>query len=199
MSETEIRETAKERRAREAAEAAGNADGATGSTPEGTAESTPDGAAEASTETTARKRAPDVTGLTLDDINAATLAVPDLVAASAPVRERSDQQKWMDAVAVKAYDAWVKAKKPSVWQKIPVITYFLDDDDLPKYKYLIRRACSIVEPVDGSPGVRVRFGNEFTLSEAMAAKMERPDLAGKTVLAWAAVDKRATEDKAADS
>lgn len=197
MSETDIetRETAKERKARLAAEAAaGNAQEGTQEGAEGTQEGTPDAEA-----TPARRKVPDTSGLTVEAINAATLAFPDLVAASAPVRERSEQQKWMDAVAVKAYEAWVTAGKPSMWQKIPVITYFVSDDDLPKYKYLIRRACSIVEPAGDSPGVRVRFGNEFTLSEAMATKMERPDLAGTTVLAWAAVDKRNITESTPDS
>jgi len=150
---------------------------------------------------TPRKRTPDTSTVTLDGINAATLGTADLIAASAPMRERNEPQKAMDKVAARAYAAWIKADRPSVWNKIPVITYFLDEDDVPKYKFLIRRACAIVEPEGDAPGVRVRFGNEFTLSEAMAAKMKdeehpegRMDLAGKHVLAWAAVDKRAVED-----
>jgi hypothetical protein len=142
-----------------------------------------------------RSKAPDTTGISAEAIQAATLALPDLIAASAPVRERSDEQKEMDKVAVRAYREWIKAKRPSLWQKMPVITYFLDEADLPKYRYLIRRACNIVEGAEGSPGVRARFGNEFTLSEEMARKIARPELAGKTVLAWAAVDKRANDDE----
>jgi hypothetical protein len=143
-----------------------------------------------------RAKAPDTTGITADDINAAVLAIPDLVSAAAPVRERSAEQKIMDGVAAKAYAEWIKAKKPSVWQKMPVVTYFLDAEKVPAYRYLIRRACAIVEPADGSTGVRVRFGNEFTLSEAMAKKIGKTELTGKTVLAWAAIDKReATDEK----
>lgn len=142
----------------------------------------------------ARAKAPDTSTVDLTAINAAALAMPDLISAAAPTRERSDQQKAMDEVAKRAYAAWVEAHRPAIWQKMPVVTYFLDDADVPKYRYLIRRAASIVEPADGSPGVRVRFGNEFTLSETMAAKIKKPELAGKTVLAWAAIDKRATED-----
>lgn len=143
-----------------------------------------------------RKPPPDTSDVTLEGINAATLALPDLVAASAPTRERSEQQKAMDEVAKRAYQAWIDADKPSMWQKIPVVTYFLTDEELPKYRYLIRRACAIVEPIGDSRGVRERFGNVFTLSEQMASKVNRPDLAGRNVLAWAAVDKRATaEDK----
>lgn len=181
----ERKETAKERKARLAAETAAN--GQEGQ--EGT-----EGPEEAK-ETKPRQKAPDTSNVSLDSINAATLAVADLVNASAPMRERSEQQKAMDAVAVKAYNEWVKADRPSVWQKMPVVTYFLSTEDVPKYRYLIRRACSIVEPVEGYPSVRVRFGNEFTLSETMAGKIGRPDDAGKTVLAWAAVEKRSAEDK----
>jgi hypothetical protein len=144
----------------------------------------------------ARAKAPDTSKITAEGINAAVLAIPDLVSAAAPVRERSAEQKVMDGVAAKAYAEWIKAKKPSVWQKMPVVTYFLDAEEVPAYRYLIRRACAIVEPADGSTGVRVRFGNEFTLSEGMAAKIKRPELTGKTVLAWAAIDKReASDDK----
>lgn len=187
---TTTKETAKDRKAREAAEAAAGTDGATptqdGATANGEA-----------TATKTRSKAPDVSTVTLDAINGATLAPQELVVAAAPMRERNDQQKAMDAVAVKAYEAWIKAGRPSIWAKVPVVTYFLEEADVPKYKYLIRRACAIVEPAEGSPGVRVRFGNEFTLSEQMANRPEinRPDDAGKIVLAWAAVDKRNVEDR----
>jgi hypothetical protein len=176
-TDTEVRETVKEKRARLAAEAAQN--GETGATGEA--------------DKTTKRRIPDVSDVTLDAINGAALGSADLIAASAPVRERSDQQKAMDAVATRAYEAWVKAEKPGTWGKMPVVTYFLDAEELPKFRYLIRRACEFVEPVEGSPGVRVRFGNEFTLREDMAAKIGKPDFAGKTVLAWAAVDKRPRE------
>lgn len=187
MSEnTEVRETAKAKREREAAEAAA---AAAGNAQDG------QGAPEDAKETKPRQKAPDTSTVALDAINAATLAPSDLINASAPMRERSDQQKAMDKVAARAYEAWVKADRPSVWAKIPVVTYFLSEEDVTKYRYLIRRACAIVEPVGDSAGVRVRFGNEFTLSEAMAEKLGMPDNAGKTVLAWAAVDKRTMEDK----
>lgn len=186
-------ETAKERKAREAAATAAAATAAAG-TPATGSQDGQEGT-EAATPATPRAKAPDTSTVALDAINAATLAAPDLITASAPMRERSDQQKAMDKVAARAYEAWVKADRPSVWAKIPVVTYFLSEDDVKKYRYLIRRACAIVEPVGDSAGVRVRFGNEFTLSEAMAEKIGRPDDSGKTVLAWAAVDKRTMEDK----
>jgi hypothetical protein len=157
----------------------------------------------------AREKAPDTSKITAEAINAAALAVPDLVAASAPTRERSAEQKVMDEVAKRAYRAWVDAGRPSLWQKIPVITYFLNEDEVRGYQYLIRRACAIVEAdttgitdENKKPtGVRVRFGNQFTLSEDMAKKIQvpgrdevgAPELAGKIVLAWAAIDKRPHE------
>lgn len=183
-------ETAKEKKARLAAEEAAKSGQSNGETPPATGDAAP---------TATRAKAPDTSKVTLDAINAAALAAPDLVTASAPTRERSTEQKAMDAVAEKAYAAWLKADKPTVWGKMPVINYFLTDEEVAPYRYLIRRACSIVEPAEGSPGVRVRFGNEFTLSETMAAKIKRPDDAGKTVLSWAAVDKRTMEDKPSEN
>lgn len=157
-------------------------------TPQETPQETPEAPAK-----TARAKPPDTSTIKLDDINGAALALEDLITASEPVRVRSAQQKAMDAVAVKAYEKWREAGKPTAWNKIPVITYFLDPSEVPGYRYLIRHACAIVPPAADSVGVRVRFGNEFTLSEAMAAKIGAPDKAGKIVLTWAAVDKRANE------
>ena len=155
----------------------------------------PDGAAPAAAtegdkEKRTRAKAPDTSKINVDAIQGAALAAPSLIAASVPERARSDAQKAMDAVATRAYDAWLKAGKPTLWQKTPVVTYFLTPEEVPAYRYLIRRACDIVEPAEGSPGVRVRFGNEFTLTEAQAKEIDRPSDAGKTVLAWTAIDKR---------
>jgi hypothetical protein len=148
-------------------------------------------------QTRTRSKAPDTSGITEAAIQSGFVSVGGgLAAAGAPVRERKPEQKLMDAVAAKAYGEWVAAGKPSQWEKLPVVTYFLDDEELPKYRYLIRRACAIVEPDNGATGVTVRFGNEFTLSEKMATKLDPEnvngllDNIGKNVLMWAAVDKR---------
>jgi hypothetical protein len=144
-----------------------------------------------------RSKAPDTSGITQDAIESGFVSIGGgLAAAGAPVRERKPEQKLMDAVAEKAYREWVTAGRPSQWEKLPVVTYFLDDEELPKYRYLIRRACAIVEPDNGATGVTVRFGNEFTLSEKMATRLDPEnvngllDHIGKNVLMWAAVDKR---------
>lgn len=152
-------------------------------------------ATDESTKSKPRAKTPDTSKITPDAINGATLAAPDLVSAAQPMRERSPEQKVMDGVAVKAYAEWVKADRPSAWGKVPVVTYFVTAEEAPAYRYLIRRACAIVPPDGNSIGVRVRFGNEFTLSEQMAEKIGRPDDAGKTVLAWAAVDKRSSDER----
>lgn len=107
-----------------------------------------------------------------------------------PIRSRNPRQAAMDGVATKAYADWVAAGRPTLWQNMPVITYFLNPDDVSEYRKMIRKACDVVTPEGDATGVRVRFGKEFTLTEKMAAKIKRPDDAGKTVLAWAAVDKR---------
>lgn len=127
----------------------------------------------------------------------------DFRTATTPVRNRKPVQLAMDAVAEQAYTDWTDADRPSVWQRMPVITYFLDPADVAEYRKLIRRACEVVnattyekegKTVEPS-GVRVRFGKEFVLSEKMAAKIGKPEEAGKTVLAWAAIDKRNVADR----
>jgi|SRR5882724_322913 len=118
-------------------------------------------------------------------------APAELIEATTPVRKRGDLQRAMDAVAVRAYAAWVERDRPSVWGKLPVITYYLDPEQVPEWKKLIRKACEFVTPQGDASGVRARFGrSEFVLTEEQAAKIGRPDDAGKTVLSWAAIDKR---------
>jgi len=150
-------------------------------------------------EKTARAKAPDTSGITADDIGAGFVSVGgSLTAAGAPVRERKPEQKLMDAVAEKAYQEWLDADRPSQWDKLPVVTYYLTDEQLTPYKYLIKRACQHVEPAEGSRGVTVRYGNVFTLSEKMANKLDPDnvhglqDKIGLNVLMWAAVDRRTT-------
>jgi hypothetical protein len=115
-----------------------------------------------------------------------------------PIRNRKPLQLAMDEVAKQAYADWTEADRPTTWSRMPVITYFLDPDEVSKYRTLIRKACEIVTPTsyekDGKTvepsGVRVRYGTEFVLTEKMAAKIGKPEQTGKTVLAWAAIDKR---------
>lgn len=146
-----------------------------------------------------KTKAPDTSKITADAINAAVLATPELRTSSVPVRARKPEQVLMDAVAARAYSAWVEAGKPTQWEKMPVITYFLTDAEEERaYRFLIVNACKVLDSVtDGITGVRARFGNSFTLSEQMAEKIGKPEEAGKIVLAWTAIDKRATEDKSA--
>lgn len=143
------------------------------------------------------------------DFGTALTETGDLRAQTQPVRNRKPVQQAMDKVAAKAYTDWVAAGRPTTWQRMPVITYFIDpgtedgDGSLADYRRWIRAAVSIVpaEPYekDGKKiepnGVRARFGSEFVLSEAMAQKIGKPEHAGKTVLAWAAIDKRNVSDK----
>ena len=153
-----------------------------------------------------RHRTPDTSGISLDSIKGAVVADPtdpelgdasDFFAAGAPQRARKPEQQAMDEVAAAAYQKWVKADRPSQWAKMPVVTFYVSDEDLPGYKHLIRRACLFVEPEAPDTGVRVHFGNEFTLREDMARKIGREDDVGKTVLMWAAIAKRkvAEDDK----
>jgi hypothetical protein len=144
---------------------------------------------------------PDTSTVTKEAIQGGIMSVGGgLAAAGAPVRERKEEQKFMDEVAAKIYGEWVDAGKPSAWEKLPVVTYFLDDSDLPKYRYLIRRACAIVEPIGDSRGVTVRFGNEFVMSEKSAQKIDPQhetelwEHIGQNVLMWAAVDKRTMQE-----
>jgi hypothetical protein len=167
---------------------------------------TPDGGPESNGETPetpaatpARNKAPDTSDVSIDAIRAAVVADPtdpdlgdasEFFAAGAPQRARKPEQAAMDEVAAAAYAKWVAADRPSQWAKMPVVTFYLSEEDLPKYRYLIRRAAKIVEPIEPDTGVREHFGNEFTLREDMAKKIGREDDAGKTVLMWAAIAKR---------
>lgn len=127
--------------------------------------------------------------------------------ATAPTRNRKPAQQAMDKVAQSAYSDWVEAGRPVKWDDMPVITYFLNPDDVARYRTLIRKAVGTVIPQpyekDGKTveptGVRARYGNVFTLAEKMAAKIGHPNDAGKTVLAWAAIDKRHTGRNGDDS
>jgi hypothetical protein len=195
MSDTEIHETARQRREREAAErAAAEQDGQQGDGEQGDGEQvTPEPTAEQIAEAAELAKIKGFTATEAGEFRAATT----------PVRNRKAVQLAMDAVAEQAYSDWADADRPSTWARMPVITYFLDPADVAEYRKLIRRACDIVTPQpyekDGTTvepsGVRVRFGKEFVLTEKMAAKIGKPDEAGKTVLAWAAIDKRHVADR----
>jgi hypothetical protein len=127
-------------------------------------------------------------------------APAELLDDTTPVRKRSDLQRAMDAIAQRTYQAWVDRGRPSVWTKLPVITYYRDPEKVAERRKLIRKACDLVKAQpytrdDGHEvkptGVRVRFGKEaFILTEEKAAAIGRPDDAGKVVLSWSAVDKR---------
>jgi hypothetical protein len=123
-------------------------------------------------------------GFTIPDADA------DFKQATTPVRTRQPKQLAMDAVATAAYADWQKAEKPTTWSRMPVITYFLDPDDVPEWRRMIKKACEFVTPEGDASGVRARFGKDFVLTEKMAKKIGKPEAAGKTVLAWAAIDKR---------
>jgi hypothetical protein len=130
----------------------------------------------------------------------------DLRVATTPVRNRKPVQKAMDKVALKAYQDWVAAGRPSTWSRMPVITYFIDPGiedghgSVSDYRGWIRKAAQVIPPEpyekDGKTitpsGVRIRFGGDFVLNDKMAAKIGKPEQAGMSVLAWAAVDKRIT-------
>lgn len=149
----------------------------------------------------ARAKAPDTSGITAEGIKSAVLAMDVLLSASEPERARKDEQKLMDDVVANAYKRWVEAGRPTLWQKMPVGTYFLTEDELRPYKYLITQAAKIVKPEpdekgEVAPGVTIRFGNEFTLTEEVAQRIEGHEQdAGKTVLAFAAIDKQKRNPK----
>lgn len=173
--------------------------------PEQTPEQTPE---QNSANATARKRTPtpDTSDVSPDAIKAAVIADPndpelgdaaEFFAAGQPQRARKAEQVAMDEVAQAAYQKWVKADRPTKWANMPVVTFYLTDEELPKYKLLIRRACKFATPEGEDEAVKEHLGNEFTLNEKMAEKIGRPDEAGKNVLMWAAVAKRkvAADDK----
>jgi len=128
-----------------------------------------------------------------------------LMTLSQPTRTRKNVQVAMDQVARQAYADWVKAGRPTIWQRMPVITYFLKPEEVAKYKTWIRKTQdpNVVTPepytkdnkrIEPS-GVRVRFGTDFVLTEALAEKIGQKEHVGKTVVAWAVIDKRANTKK----
>ena len=135
------------------------------------------------------------------DIQGVFIVPEDLAKATVPVRKRNDFQLAMDQVAQDAYDRWIEKGRPTVWARMPVVTYFLDPEDVAERRKLIRKTTAAVRPEEGVSGVRIRFGKEaFTLTEEMAARIGRPDDAGKTVLSWAVQNKRSnTQANGADA
>jgi hypothetical protein len=223
-TETTHRETRAERRAREQAEQAGSEQGTEQTAPNLEYLATLDPTSEnlsdedrAAFDALTEKQAAEVMDLravaAVNDFGTALTETGDLRSATAPVRNRKPVQLAMDKVAAKAYADWIEAGRPSTWQRMPVITYFIDpgtedgQGSVADYRKWIRSAVQIVpaEPYekDGKTiepsGVRARFGGDFVLTEKMAAKINKPEHAGKTVLAWAAIDKRHVADRNGDS
>lgn len=168
----------------------------------GNVEATPESTANA----TRKRTTVDTSDVSVDAIKGAVIADPsdpelgdaaEFFAAGQPTRARKPEQLAMDEVAQAAYAKWVKADRPTQWAKMPVVTFYLTDEELPKYKLLIRRACRFATPEGEDTAVKEHFGNEFTLNEQMAEKIGRAEEAGKNVLMWAAVAKRkvAADDK----
>jgi len=67
-------------------------------------------------------------------------------------RERKAQQKAIDGLVQKAYDAWVKAGKPSEWAKMPGANVKLPATQLDTLKSAVYAAGQYLD-------LRVRFGN----------------------------------------
>jgi hypothetical protein len=148
------------------------------------------GTEQAEAQPEAQAEAPAPGTITTDMVQGFSVATEDFRATVTPVRARNDVQKAMDVVAANAYADWVKADRPSTWTKMPVITYFLAPEEVTPMRKLIRRAAEQVIPEGDATGARVRFGKEFVLAPEMAEKIGQADKAGKTVLAWAVIDKR---------
>jgi hypothetical protein len=132
---------------------------------------------------------PDTSAFSLDSITGA-VAAPALVRTLAqPKLERKPEQIAMDKVAERAHEAWVKAGCPGAWDKMPVITYYLDPTHVEGFKYLIRRATDF-------HGTRPRFGSPARVTKKLIAEMTAagtpipPEYEGREILAWAVLDKR---------
>ena len=144
---------------------------------------------EAAKDTKTRAPRPDVSGLDLTAIAGATPAAAAVVAAAAPRQERSEQQQAMDKVVVRAHDAWVKAGRPAAWNKMPVVTYYLDPTHVEGFRYLIRRACDFAD-------LAAKFGHPMTVTRELAQSAGLPaDHVGREVLAFAVKDKRPRSSK----
>jgi hypothetical protein len=127
---------------------------------------------------------PDTSGFNLDAIAGAVAAPAQIRTAAAPKIERKPEQMAMDKVAARAHASWVGAGRPAAWEKMPVITYFLDPTQVEGYKYLIRRAVDF-------HGTRVRFGAPARVTKKLIHEAGlQPEFEGREILAWAVLDKR---------
>jgi len=92
----------------------------------------------------------------------ATIIKPSVIAErrrtrSTSDRERKAQQKAVDGLVQKAYDAWVKAGKPTEWAKMPGANVQLPATQLDTLKSAVYSAGQYLD-------LRVRFGN-ITIAE----------------------------------
>lgn len=127
--------------------------------------------------------------LSVDFLASPITLAPDLVKATAPAHERSEQQKKIDEIVKNVHGQWKEAGKPSQWGKCVadklVVTYFLLPAQVSEVKKLVNRATVLHE-------VRVKYGSEVTVTEALVKRYGLPaDYLGRTVLSFTIMDKMA--------
>lgn len=154
-----------------------------------TADATPNGEAKRGRKPGTQVKRPDTSGLNLDAIAGAVAAPAMVRTAAAPKLERKPEQMAMDKVAARAHAAWVTAGRPAAWEKMPVITYYLDPTHVEGFKYLIRRAVDF-------HGTRARFGSPARVTKKLINEAGlQADFEGREILAWAVLDKRPRTSK----
>ena len=96
----------------------------------------------------------DTSGLDLSLITAPLTVTAAESAEAAPTRERerSAEQRAMDAVIPRIHKAWNDAGSPAAWAKLPKAKYPVAPDKADALRYLIRKAGEF-------HGVRIRFGD----------------------------------------
>jgi hypothetical protein len=129
------------------------------------------------------------TGLDEDFIasGAYTLAA-DLADVAAPQRVRPAKQQAMDKVIAAIHARWGQVGRPTTWAKLMethvVKSYFVQPDQAGEIKRYIGSAAKL-------HGVRIKYGSEFIVSEALITKHNLPaDYLGRTVISFAVMDKR---------
>jgi hypothetical protein len=144
--------------------------------------------------TTSAEAKPEIT-LSLDDINGGGfMLAPELASVAAPVRARSDKQKAMDSKVKELHDKWLKASKPTVWDKMVsarvVATFFSPPELSAEYKKLVRTAVAFHD-------LRVKWGTPFTMTEKLRNTWKErfgipiPEhYVGREVISYAVMDKR---------
>ena len=113
---------------------------------------------------------------------------PELLKATAPRNNRSDEQKSIDTVVANLHSAWVKAGKLTQWSAMVnskcVATYFVEPAQAAKFKQYVNRAGDLHSR-------RIKYGTPIPVTEAIVKRYGLPDnYLGREIVSFAVMDKK---------